>query len=356
VLIVSGIWPPDVGGPASHAPEVADFLLGRGHAVEVVTTADTPPVERAYPVRAVPRSRPRGERHYRVATLIRRRARKCDVVYATSMLTRTALGCAAARRPFVAKLTTDPAFERARRLRGYVGTIDEFQRARSVFKLARDLTLRRAATVVCPSDYLAGLARGWGVRAEVLPNPVEVPSLPAREELRARHGLEGPTVVFGGRLVPQKDLDTLLAAAARVPEAALLVAGDGEERRKVDGRAQALGALPREQVLELLRAADLAVLSSRWENFPHVLVEALAVGTPVVATAVGGVPEIVRDGENGLLVPPGDPDALAAAIRRGLAERDRLAAAAAASVERFAPERIYGELEAILERACDRAS
>ena len=104
-------------------------------------------------------------------------------------------------------------------------------------------------------------------------------------------------------------------------------------------------------MLELLRAADLAVLSSRWENFPHALVEALAVGTPVVATAVGGVPEIVRDGENGVLVPPGDPEALAGGIRRALAERDRLAAAAAPSVERFEPERIYGELATILERA-----
>jgi glycosyltransferase involved in cell wall biosynthesis len=351
ILIVSGIWPPDVGGPASHAPEVAQFLLARGHEVEVVTTAAAPPEPRDFPVRAVPRSRPRGERHYRVAALIHHRARECDVVYATSMLNRTAIGCTLARTPFVAKLTTDPAFERARRLLRYSGTLDEFQRLRSPVKLARDLTLGRAAAVVCPSRYLADLARGWGIRAEVLPNPVEVPDLPPREELRARHGLDGPTLVFSGRLVPQKDLDTLLAAVELVPEATLLVAGDGEERGRVDGRARALGALPRRQVLELLRAADLAVLSSRWENFPHALVEALAVGTPVVATAVGGVPEIVQDGENGLLVPPGDPEALAAAIRRGLAERDRLAAAAPRSVERFSAERIYGELESILEAA-----
>src|SRR5262249_18785106 len=139
-----------------------------------------------------------------------------------------------------------------------------------------------------------------------------------------------------------------------VPEATLVLAGDGEERALVDARARLLGALPREQVPDLLRAGDLAVLSSRWENFPHALVEALAVGTPVVATAVGGGPEIVRDGENGILVPPGDPDALAEGIRRALAERERLAAAAPASVERFAPERAYGRLAAILETAARR--
>jgi glycosyltransferase involved in cell wall biosynthesis len=93
------------------------------------------------------------------------------------------------------------------------------------------------------------------------------------------------------------------------------------------------------------------VLSSAWENFPHTLVEALAVGTPVVATAVGGVPEIVRDGENGLLVPPGDPAALTAALRRYLGDAElqrRLRAAAAPSVEHLRPERIYGRLEELL--------
>jgi glycosyltransferase involved in cell wall biosynthesis len=107
-------------------------------------------------------------------------------------------------------------------------------------------------------------------------------------------------------------------------------------------------------VLELLGAADAVVLSSNWENFPHVLVEALGVGTPVIATATGGVTEIVRDGENGLLVPPGDPAAFADAIRRYFGDtalRDRLRAAARGSVERFAPDKIYGRLEKILQDA-----
>jgi glycosyltransferase involved in cell wall biosynthesis len=146
----------------------------------------------------------------------------------------------------------------------------------------------------------------------------------------------------------------LLAAVERVDDVELLVVGEGEERGRLEPvageRVRFLGSRPRAEVLEILHDADLVVLSSRWENFPHVLVEALAVGTPVVATRVGGVPEIVEDGVNGLLVPPDDPDALGAAIRRGLAERDRLAAKAAPSVERFSEERVYGRLEEILAR------
>ena len=80
VLIVSGIWPPDVGGPASHAPDVADFLRARGHEVEVVTTADAPPPARPYQVRAVPRRHRPGIRHYRDTALVHHRARATNIV------------------------------------------------------------------------------------------------------------------------------------------------------------------------------------------------------------------------------------------------------------------------------------
>jgi glycosyltransferase involved in cell wall biosynthesis len=95
------------------------------------------------------------------------------------------------------------------------------------------------------------------------------------------------------------------------------------------------------------------VLSSSWENFPHTVVEALAVGTPVIATATGGVAEVVRDGENGLLVPLGDATALGEAIRRFMGDdelRTRLRAAAAPSVAEYAPERVFAQLEQALLR------
>ena len=129
VLIVSGIWPPDVGGPASHAPDVAQFLRGRGHEVEVVTTADSPPPARPYPVRAVPRHYRVGVRHVRGAALVRQRAREADVVYTTGMFGRSAAGSTLARKPYVVKLTADPAFERSRRRGIVAGNVDDFQDA-----------------------------------------------------------------------------------------------------------------------------------------------------------------------------------------------------------------------------------
>ena len=176
VLVVSGIWPPDPGGPASHAPALAAFLLERGHGVEVVTTALSAPAPREHPVHWVPRSSPL--RHARAARLVRSRAARSDVVYATSMIRRAALGASLARRPLVVKLVSDEAFERARRSGRFEGTLDEFQHvggARVRFlRSTRDAALRRARHVFCPSAYLRGLALGWGLdpeRVSVLPNP-----------------------------------------------------------------------------------------------------------------------------------------------------------------------------------------
>ena len=170
-------------------------------------------------------------------------------------------------------------------------------------------------------------------------------------------------LAFAGRITRQKALEVALDAVARVEGVSLLIAGDGPDlpevrreasERGLDGRVRFLGPLDRDGVLTLFRAADASVLSSSWENFPHTVVEALAVGTPVLATAVGGVPELVRDEENGLLVPAGDGDALAVAIRRFFAEpglRERLAARAAPSVDHLRPERVYTRLEKILQEA-----
>jgi glycosyltransferase involved in cell wall biosynthesis len=372
IVVVSGIWPPDPGGPASHAPALADFLSERGHQVEVVTTADSEPAPRPYPVSWAARSSP--FRHLRAALLVRRAARRADAVYATSMIRRAAIGSGLARRPLAVKLVSDEAFERATRSGRYTGTLDEFQTSGGVrtrfLRATRTRALRRARHVFCPSAYLRDVALRWGLdpeRVSVLPNPAPaIPQMPPRDELRGDLGFEGNVLVFAGRLGPQKAVDVLLDALVGADGVTLAVAGDGPERAALeqrvaelglDGRVQFLGSVPRETVLQLFRAAEASVLPSAWENFPHTVVEALAVGCPVIATAVGGVPEVVRDGENGLLVVPNDPAALAAAIRRFFADaalRERLRAAAPGSVAGYSEQAVFETIEAELAKAAAR--
>jgi glycosyltransferase involved in cell wall biosynthesis len=370
VLVVSGIWPPDPGGPASHAPALGRFLVGRGCAVEVVTTAAAPPAPEPFEVSWISRSVPAGLRHLRVANVVRARARKADVVYATSMIRRAAIGCRLARRPLVVKLVSDEVFERQQRSGRFGGTLEEFQTqggARvSFLRRTRNRALRQARHVFCPSAYLRGVALAWGLdsaRVSVLPNPFpELPLLPPRDELRRELRLEGPVLAFAGRLGPQKSLGVALEAIARAPGVTFAIAGDGPERPALekrsrelglDGRTRFLGRVDRDAVLRLFRAADASLLSSSWENFPHTVVESLAVGTPVIATAVGGVPEVVRDGENGLLVARGDPEALAETVTRFFADqglRRTLSAGAAPSVAGYSEDAVFARIQDELER------
>jgi glycosyltransferase involved in cell wall biosynthesis len=195
----------------------------------------------------------------------------------------------------------------------------------------------------------------------VLPNPTPQPkALQPRDELRRSFGMTGPALAFAGRLTAQKSLRVALEAIAAVDAVTLAIAGEGDQQSALERdvaelglteRVQFLGALPRERVVELFAAADASILSSTWENFPHTVVEALAAGTPVIATATGGVGEVVRDGENGLLVPLGDSRALGDAIRRYFGDeelRRRLRERAAPSVEQYSQESIFTELEQTL--------
>ena len=158
--------------------------------------------------------------------------------------------------------------------------------------------------------------------------------------------------------------DPALQALARVPGVALLVRGDGPERPAlereaarlgVSDRVRFLGAGTRDDVLMLFRGADAVLVTSAWENLPHTVLEALAVGTPVVATAVGGIPELVEHGRTGLLCPPRDPVALAGIVVELLQDRDRALSLTRAAADRLEKHfthhamvegtlRVYGEV------------
>jgi glycogen synthase len=171
-------------------------------------------------------------------------------------------------------------------------------------------------------------------------------------------------VLFVGRLAEQKGVRTLLAAA-RLVDAHVVLVGDGPERKRLEQRAPErvhfVGFVPHEQIPAILANGDVLVLPSRYEELGAVLVEALWAGLPVVASRVGGVPEIVRDGETGILVPPGDPRALAAALNRVLGDEalaQRLRANARSERDRWGGlvERTLATYDEIRRRSSPRSA
>jgi glycosyltransferase involved in cell wall biosynthesis len=198
--------------------------------------------------------------------------------------------------------------------------------------------LNQVDAFVATNDLVrAGLAEiGLDVPTHVLPNGVDVRAFcPAdtdtRHTLREHLGLahQGCLVLFVGRLDPVKALDVLLQAWAHVvrditePQLTLVLVGDGVERERLANLARELGifdfvhfAGASDHVIDWYRAADLFVLPSYVEGLSNAMLEAMACELPVVATAVGGTPSAIENEVNGLLIPPGDADAISEALRR----------------------------------------
>ena len=188
--------------------------------------------------------------------------------------------------------------------------------------------LRRADAVVVLARRTAELLRADGVpatRVQVIPSGFE-PAAFADSPDDAFPRLGRPRIGYVGRLVPGKRPDLLVEAfAAMADNAFLVVVGDGPWRQRVERlvdasvpaeRAHVQGFVEHERVPSVLASLDVLVLPSAYEELGSVLVEAMAAGVTVVASDVGGIPEVVVDGETGLLVPPGDVAALAAALGR----------------------------------------
>src|SRR5207244_379179 len=179
--------------------------------------------------------------------------------------------------------------------------------------------LRRARVVVGVSQAIAESAERFGARdVRVIPNGVELPAEVGEEA-------EPPEVLFAGRLAKEKGVLELLEAARGLR---LVVVGDGPLRRRIPA---ARGFVPRDELERLFGRAAVVACPSRREGFGVTCLEAMAHGRPVVASSVGGLRDLVVDGETGLLVPPRDPVALRAGLDRLLADaelRPRLGAAA----------------------------
>jgi glycosyltransferase involved in cell wall biosynthesis len=189
---------------------------------------------------------------------------------------------------------------------------------------------------------------GWPAeKVEVTYNAVDVgrAAVPAPPGLRARLGGSEtrPLVLTPARLNAQKGHDALLEAIAAVPDALFLLAGDGPDRERLEARTAELGAAGRVRFLgrradvpQLLAACDVFALPSLYEGSSLAVLEAMAAGIPIVSSAIGGTEELIDDGRSGLLVPPGDAPALAAALRRLLGDpklREDLAARARERVD-----------------------
>ncbi len=384
LCVAAGSFHPEVGGPSTYLHLLIPALIGRGYHVTVVTHTDASrsgsDSRFPYPVYRVSRRWPIPFRLLLFTGRVLWEARTADVLFVSDYGLPAALANMFLRKPMVLKNVSDFAWEFGIR-HGWLPpdqTIDEFQCRRHgwrvrVLQRLRTWYVRLTNMVIVPSHYIGTMVAGWGVSSEhirVVHNALDerqFVSLPEKAVARAQCGLPAtpPLLLTVARLVPWKGIAGIVRALPRVqrcfPNVRLLIVGDGPERAELQALAaghndavQFLWTQSRQRVHRLMCAADVFVLFSTYEGLPHTVLEAIACRTPVVASAVGGTMEVVIDKRSGLLVSPGDEEALAAAICRVLREPEfgrSLADCAHDELRRFSWVRLLDDTEAILREA-----
>ncbi|MFT5050514.1 MAG: glycosyltransferase involved in cell wall biosynthesis [Chlamydiales bacterium] len=384
VLITSPVFPPDLGGPAVYVPSVARFLMERGHEVRVVAfCSESAPQGHPFRITAIPRG-PLPVRYLKAFWAVLREASWADVVYVNEHLALLHVLAAKLRGvPCTIRIMVDGSWEIAHR-KGWCGQDDivTFQTRDYGFKVRLTRFLQRrwwkwCRHIISCSDFLRDLLiEHHGVPPDKVQRIFNAYHGPRVEDVRetpeqARRALdldvEPRYVLTICRLMGWKRVDGILRALAQLPaDVHLLIAGDGDmepEWRALAAelglaeRAHFLGNVAHERIPLYIRSADVFVLNSEYEGLSHTLLEVQSLGTPMIASDVCGNPEVVVDGQNGLLVSPDRPDELAAAITRILSDPELARRFVADGLERaraFTRVGTFGQVEQALARVAGK--
>ena len=354
LFIAAGIFHPESGGPATYLYEILPHLQALDWEVRLQTYGDASSEDYPYPVTRIPRQF-FPIRRLRYALTAAPLLSWADLVYAHT-IDLPLIGNRSA--PRVIKIVGDQAWERCIR-RGWVApdvNVDDFQLGDygTKVRLQKDSRSRQVQAmdgVIVPSEYLKRIVKGWGVPSEniqvvynALPPTNDTTQLTQAQARQQLNLPDEPILFTAARLTPWKGIDHTIAALKHIPDARLIVAGDGQDLPRLKQLAQPfgeqvtfLGNIPREQVHCYLKAADYFVLYSGYEGLSHTILESLRAETPVIASEKGGNPEVVKHEVNGLLVPYVNIEALIETIRSALQsdKREQLAANTHVDMRRF---------------------
>ncbi len=340
ILIATGIFPPQIGGPATYSKLLADKLPARGLGVTVVNFGDVLGL-------------PKVLRHAVYFFKVFWRGVGADVIYAqdpVSVGLPAMLAARILRKKFYLKVVGDYAWEQMQNQNAKIKndlnllsdsdfrlempvvqnnkvkskSLEEFQNERFDFvtELRRKVeryVARNAKKIIVPSEYLKKIVMLWGIKEEkitVIYNGFDAPVLfEDKSTLRKKLGISGHAILSIGRLVPWKGFEALIemmpALVKQIPDAHLFIVGEGPDKKvlkekitelHLENRVTLIGKLSQEKLFEYIKASDVFVLNTSYEGFSHQLLEVMALGTPIVTTPAGGNTEIVKDKKNGILV------------------------------------------------------
>lgn len=328
ILIATGVFPPQIGGPATYSKLLAYKLPALGFEVIVVNFGDV-------------RGLPKVVRHFAYFFKVLWCGLDTDIIYAQDPVSVGLPAMLAAKllcKKFYLKIVGDYAWEQGVQRAGVTDDLNTFSRGSSKYSFFVQFlkwTEYRVAVcadkIIVPSEYLKKIITNWGVANEkitVIYNGFDAAVLADdKDMLRMNLGISGYAILSIGRLVPWKGfvglIEMMRDVRKKIPNAHLFIIGEGPDRKVLEEKIKELnledcvtllGKLSQEKLFEYIKASDVFALNTAYEGFSHQLLEVMALGTPMVTTPVGGNAEIVEDRKNGILVPYNDSSSFASAI------------------------------------------
>mgnify|MGYP001597281015 FL=1 len=358
MLIATGIFPPDIGGPATYSKLLLNNLPRRGFEVKILAYGDF--LQRqSGKIFIVSKKWPKGLRHFIYFLKVLHYGLGADFIFVqdpVSVGLPAMLAAKILRKKFIVKIVGDYAWEQGFQRFGVKDLPDDFQNKNYGFfvkalRFIQKRVCKNADCIITPSFYLKKIVSGWGIeenKIKVIYNAVDISEInftkeEARRKLMYPGNIDDKIILSIGRDVPWKGFSRLAAVCdelkKEIPDLKLIIIGKDKK-------------IPREAVFLNLKAADAFVLNTGYEGLSHQILEAMAAGVPVIATNVGGNPELIKSGQNGLLVKYNDREELKEAIKKVLFNKVDVADFVKKSqdfIKFFTEEKMISELIKILE-------
>jgi len=315
VLVTVGIFPPDIGGPATFVPKIADYFQNElNYEIEILTLSDNKnlAVKDNFSVKRIDRNLPIIYRWLKTIFTIYKLGKNKDLIFVNGLGTETTIANIFLKKKIIRKIVGDPVWERAYNKGKISENFDEFQvrnygLAISLQKKVRNFSIKNSDLVITPSQHLKNfiLNLGFNNNIETINNGITIPDKSAKKFTNDQTNI---TIV--SRLVTHKNIEKIIEAVSDLnnPLIKLNIIGDGPELNQLQNIALRSdqkeniifhGKLHRDDINNIFLNSDIYIQASNYEGLPHSLLEAMSYGIPVLCTPVGECKELLGNEDRG---------------------------------------------------------
>ena len=318
ILITVGIFPPDIGGPASFVPKISKYLINKGHNVKIICLSDKEHLDYKdeFSVIRINRNLPIISRWFKTIVKIYNVSKKSDLIFVNGLGTEATIANLFSRKKVIRKIVGDPVWERVYNKKLINESFDDFQENKhgifiSLQKIIRNWSINKSNLIITPSQHLKTFINKIGVDNKILVINNGVTIQETNNKVFQNSIIQ---LLVVSRLVTQKNIDSIIKAVKVMENEGIIlnIVGDGSEINNLKNlvenydlkeKVNFIGKIENAKLNEYLSNADIFVQASNYEGLPHSILEAINYEIPILSTEVGGCSVLLNKGERGYIIP-----------------------------------------------------